>query len=136
VKHLILGLLAATLSLSVSATNNLNLSKSNVDDTERASKINTSKSNRRDGVKDHGGNATKEQIAQCNAKKSTSEKRVCQQQFGIAVSDPGTPSDPIPGGCKTCVPIVKAKVKSSEPPPLDGSASQKTLKIHDLRSAE
>lgn len=32
---------------------------------------------------------------------------------GIAVGDEGTPSDPIPGGCKTCVPIVKAKTKAA-----------------------
>ena len=32
---------------------------------------------------------------------------------GIAVGDEGTPSDPIPGGCKTCVPVVKAKTKAA-----------------------
>jgi hypothetical protein len=32
---------------------------------------------------------------------------------GIAVGDEGTQSDPIPSGCKTCAPIVKAKTKAA-----------------------
>jgi hypothetical protein len=80
VKRLVLALLATTLSLSVSAASiNLNSSRSN--------------------AAEERGKPTKEQMAQCNAKQSPSEKRACQQQFGIAVSDPGAPSPQPVGGC-------------------------------------
>jgi hypothetical protein len=80
VKRLVLALLSATLSLSVSAASiNLNSSRSN--------------------AAEERGKPTKEQMTQCNAKQSPSEKRACQQQFGIAVSDPGTPSPQPVGGC-------------------------------------
>jgi hypothetical protein len=68
-KYLILALLAAAFSLSVSGATNLNSSRSN---------------------------ATKEQVAECNAKKDPKEKKACQQKYGIAVSDEGTPSDKNP----------------------------------------
>jgi hypothetical protein len=77
VKHLILAIVAATLSLSAAAeSTNLNSSKSNVVDQTSVR-----------------GKPTKEQIAECNASKDAKEKKACQQQFGIAVSDPGVPND-------------------------------------------
>ena len=80
-KHLILALFAATLSLSASATD-LNLSKSNADDTERASKINTSKSNLRDGVKDHGANFDSERSTTCHTSDCAGCKYSCRYMGG------------------------------------------------------
>ncbi len=72
-KQLLLALLAATFALSVSAGK------------PTKEQFDASVAER--------GKPSKEQIAECNAKKSEKEKKACEQQFGIAVSDPGTPSD-------------------------------------------
>jgi hypothetical protein len=72
-KQLLLALVAATFALSVSAGK-------------------PTKEQFDAGAAERG-KPSKEQIAECNAKKDAKEKKACEQRFGIAVSDPGTPSD-------------------------------------------
>jgi hypothetical protein len=88
VKHLIPALLAATFSLSVTAATNLNSSRSNVQDFERATTVKGSKSN-----SDNRTTNCEFTIDQKGAKRqaTAAEKQKCEA--GIAVSDPGVPND-------------------------------------------
>jgi hypothetical protein len=85
VKHLILALLAATFSLSALAGG----PPTSVTE-QQSTAVNSSRSNIKNNIEIV--NPTKEQVATCNAKKDAKEKKACQQKYGIAVSDPGTPS--------------------------------------------
>jgi hypothetical protein len=165
-KHLILALLAVALSMPAMAgkpskdqiidnaapveATTVKGSKSNSDNvSERTVTIKSTKSNTSDRASGAAGLGTitnddtnPNRAVTVKGSKSNSDNRNVGPTSplgpaGIAVGDEGTPSDPIPGGCKTCVPIVKARIKApglTNPDPL--SAEAVTIKSSKSNSSE